>query len=40
MAKYKLTNLEVANLLPKEKHYLVGDVGELNIKVYQNRRNQ
>ena len=28
MAKYKLTNLEVANLLPKEKHYLVGDGGQ------------
>ena len=40
MAKYKLTNLEVANLLPKEKHYLVGDGGGLNIKVYPNGRKQ
>lgn len=40
MAKNKLTNLEVANLLPKEKHYLVGDGGGLNIKVYPNGRKQ
>ena len=40
MAKYKLTNLEVANLLPKEKHYLVGDGGGLNIKVYPHGRKQ
>ena len=40
MAKNKLTNLEVANLLPKDKHYLVGDGGGLNIKVYPNGRKQ
>ena len=40
MAKNKLTNLEVANLLPKAKHYLVGDGGGLNIKVYPNGRKQ
>ena len=40
MAKNKLTNLEVANLLPKEKHYLVGDGGGLDIKVYPNGRKQ
>lgn len=40
MAKNKLTNLGVANLLPKEKHYLVGDGGGLNIKVYPNGRKQ
>ena len=40
MAKNKLTNLEVASLLPKAKHYLVGDGGGLNIKVYPNGRKQ
>lgn len=40
MAKNKLTNLEVANLLPQKKHYLVGDGGGLNIKVYPNGRKQ
>lgn len=36
----KLTTLEVASLKPKDHHYLVGDGGGLNIKVYPNGRKQ
>ena len=40
MAKNKLTNLEGASLVAKDKHYLVSDGGGLNIKVYPNGRKQ
>ena len=36
----KLTTLEIASLKPKDHHYLVGDGGGLNIKVYPNGRKQ
>ena len=36
----KLTTLEIASLKPKDHHYLIGDGGGLNIKVYPNGRKQ